>query len=476
MNPKALETEEILRKMNQDSNYKSTIEETVKRARSAMESISNYDQKQIDQLVKAVAWSLYEPKRARELAEIAVEDTKLGNVEDKVIKNQRKTLGTLDDLLKVKTVGVVSEDLQAGIVEYAKPVGVVGTLTPSTNPAATPVNQAMMAIKGGNAIVVSPSPTGLRTARMLEKNIHFELQKLDAPLALFKVLPGPVSLEKAEYLMKLVDLVLVTGDQANVRKGYSSGTPCIGVGKGNVPVIVDKSANLKDAAKKIAQSKTFDNATSCSSENAIIVDEKVYEDFLHEMLKVGAVFVPANSADAIQNSIFPGGQINRQIIGKPIKHVADLVGLNVPSDARFILVEQQAIGPEHPLSGEKLSLIVSLYKSSNFSDAIEITNEILSYEGIGHSVGIHCNDEKLARDLASHAKVARVLVNQAHTFGNGGGFNNSLPFTLSMGCGTWAGNSISENLSIKNFVNTTKLVFPIDERAIDPAQLFASFD
>ncbi len=449
------------------------VEETLARARDAMAAIAGYDQGEIDRLVKAVGWAIYEERRARHLAEIAVEDTGLGNVQDKITKNQRKTLGTLADLMAAKTVGIIEEDPIAGLVKYGKPVGVVGTLTPSTNPAATPANQAMMAIKGGNAIVVSPSPTGLRTARQLETYIQDELEKVGAPQALFQVLPGKVSFEKASVLMELADLLLVTGDQINVRRGYRSGTPCIGVGKGNVPVIVHHTADLKDAAEKIAKSKTFDNATSCSSENAVIVEAEVYDAFKDELQKAGGYLADETECARIESAIFSNGAINREVIGKTLPKLAALAGLDLPPTTRFIAVEQEAVGSDHPLSGEKLCLVLSLYRADNFDHAIRISNDILDYEGIGHSVGIHCSIPTYARRLARSSKVARVLMNQAHTFGNGGGFNNSLPFTLSMGCGTWAGNSISENMSYKNFINITTLAMPIAERRVRAEDLFA---
>jgi sulfoacetaldehyde dehydrogenase len=273
--------------------------------------------------------------------------------------------------------------------------------------------------------------------------------------------------------MELVDLLLVTGDQVNVRRGYRSGTPCIGVGKGNVPVIVHHTADLEDAAEKIAKSKTFDNATSCSSENAVIVEAEVYDAFKDELQKAGAYLADETECAHIEATIFSNGSINREVIGKTLPTLSALAGLDVPPTSRFIAVEQNDVGPDHPLSGEKLSLVLSLYKAEDFEHAVRISNDILDYEGIGHSVGIHCSIPTYARRLARSSKVARVLMNQAHTFGNGGGFNNSLPFTLSMGCGTWAGNSISENMSYKNFINITTLATPIAERRVRAEDLFA---
>lgn len=449
------------------------VGDALNKARAAMFEISNYSQSQIDRVVKAIGWAIYKEENARLLAEMSVEDTGLGNVKDKITKNQRKTLGTLNELLSVKTVGQVSEDSALGLVEYAKPVGIVGTLTPSTNPAATPANQAMMAVKGANSIIISPSPTGARTARMLVELIREELDKIRAPKNLVQVLPGKVSFTKAQLLMESVDLLLVTGDQKNVRNGYKSGTPCIGVGKGNVPVIIDKSADLPQAAEMVAMSKTFDNATSCSSENSLIIDDAIYEDFISELEIVGAKIVRENNAKQVEDAVFKNGGINKDIVGKDISIVGHLADISLDQSTKFIAVEQSNIGVSSPLSGEKLCLVLTIYRAENFEDALRKTEQILDYEGIGHSVGLHCQNPELPNMLASKINVARVLVNQAHTFGNGGGFNNSLPFTLSMGCGTWAGNSISENLSIKHFTNKTLLVKIIEEEKISADEIFA---
>lgn len=452
-----------------------TVRLLVENAKKAMVDIENYSQAEIDLIVKAVAWSIYEDNRAKELAEVAVKDTGLGNVADKIAKNQRKTLGTLNDLLSVKTIGVVEECLESGLIKYSKPVGVVGTLIPSTNPAATPANQAMMAVKGGNAIIVSPSPAGWQTAKLLETFIKKELKKINAPTNLFQVMPGKPSFSKAQALMELCDLVVVTGDQKNVKKGYSSGTPCIGVGKGNVPVIIDSSADLNDAVSKIASSKVFDNGTSCSSESSIIVHENVYDAFLAILSKHGGQICNVEEVEKLEKTVYKNGYVNRDVVGQEFKKLAKIANITPQPDGRFFVAEQNGIGEKHPLSGEKLSLVLAVYKANNLDECIETCKSILDYEGIGHSVGVHCNDINMGRSIAEQVKVARVLYNQAHTFGNGGGFNNSLPFTLSMGCGTWAGNSISENLSIKNFVNTTTLVLPINKEEIYPELLFSEF-
>ena len=457
------------------TNSFSDIDELMRRARKAMNDISTASQDRIDQIVKSMAWAIYRDDHAAVLANMAVEDTGLGNVADKIIKNKRKTYGTLCDLMSVKTRGLYESDPERGLYTYLKPVGVVGSLTPSTNPAATPANQALMAVKGGNAIIICPSPAACRTAHKLKQYFDFALSAINAPTDLFQVLEAPISFDKAAYLSRVVDLILVTGDQLNVRRGYQSGTPCIGVGKGNVPVIVDESADLADAAQKICASKTFDHATSCSSENSLIILDCIYDAMIAKLELAGGYLASSVEKNGISKVLFEGGKINRHAVGSSLSTLDDLFGLQgKTAGKRFIMVEETDFGPQAPLSGEKLSLVLTLYRAADITMAMEIVDGILEYEGIGHSVGIHTASDETPHELAARAKVARVLVNQAHTFGNGGGIDNALPFTLSMGGGTWAGNSISENLSIKNFVNKTTLVKTFNKAMPERAEIFGN--
>lgn len=452
------------------------VERLVRRARAAMTAFAHADQARVDEAVTALAWSLYEPEHARELAAAGVRDTGLGNVADKIVKNQRKTFGTLRDLLRVKTVGVIEEDRAHGIVKYAKPVGVVGAITPSTNPAATPVNKAMMAIKGRNAVIIAPSPAGWGTTARATELMRAELQKVGLPADLVQVLPAPVSKALTEALMKAVDLVVATGSQGNVRAAYGSGTPAIGVGTGNVPVIIDASADLADAARKIRDSKIFDNATSCSSENSVIILEEVYDAGLRALADVGGYLASTQEKQTIERALWVDGKLNRKLIAKDADVFAREVGLGArAAQAKFFLVEDDGVGPEHPFSDEKLSLVLTVYRAPDFDAALARAREILNYVGRGHSIGIHTKDLDHARRLAEELEVVRVLVNQAHTFGNGGGFDNGLNFTLSMGCGTWGGNSISENLNYRHFINITHLVTVIPEDRPSEEALFGRY-
>ncbi|MQA10835.1 MAG: aldehyde dehydrogenase family protein [Pseudonocardiaceae bacterium] len=438
----------------------------VERARAAQRVAETYDQQRIDDVVAAVAWAIYEPARARKLAELAVRDTGLGRVSDKITKNQRKTLGTLRDLTGAPSVGVIAEDPESGITEYAKPVGVVAAICPSTNPSATPANKTLMAVKGRNAIVLSPSPKGASTCRLLLDYIHAELDKVGAPRDLVQMLDEP-SKPLANELMRQADLVVVTGSQRNVRQAYSSGTPAIGVGAGNAPVIVDSDADLPDAASKIRRSKIFDYATSCSSENSVHIHDDVYDQMLAELRANGGYLLDADEKARLRSVMWSGGALSGEVIAQPPEKIAALAGLDSPEAraAEFFMVIEDGVGPDYPFSGEKLSVVLSVYRFADLGAAIDRIQELLDFQGAGHSCGIHTRSYKHARMVAERLRVARVLVNQAHCFGNGGSFDNGLGFTLTMGAGTWAGNSISENLSYRHFLNVTRLarVIPVSE-------------
>ena len=332
----------------------------VARARLAMHQFREADQARVDEAVTALAWAVYEEAHARELAELAVKDTGLGNVADKVIKNQRKTFGTLRDLLRVRTVGVIEELPEKGLVKYAKPVGVVCAVTPSTNPAATPVNKAMMAIKGRNAIIIAPSPAGFATTARTVELMRAELSRIGLPADLVQVLTPPVDRASTEALMRACDLVVVTGSQNNVRGAYSSGTPAIGVGAGNVPVIIDDSADLTDAAEKICASKIFDNATSCSSENSVTIVDAVYDDATKALEAAGGYLCSPAEVAQVKDALWKNGKLNRHIIAKDPDIFAEACGLpDAAKSAKFFMVKDQGAGPDRPFSGEKLSLALT---------------------------------------------------------------------------------------------------------------------
>jgi sulfoacetaldehyde dehydrogenase len=448
----------------------------IARARAAMLSLKGASQARIDEAVTALAWAIYKPGHAAELASLAVADTGLGNVPDKITKNTRKTFGALRDLLRARTVGIIEEDPARGLVKYAKPVGVVAAICPSTNPAATPANKAMMALKGGNAVIVAPSPAGYATTARYVDLARAELVRAGHDPDLIQTLVAPVDKAATQALMNMADLVVVTGSQNNVRRAYSSGTPAIGVGAGNVPVIVDETADLDAAADKIMRSKTFDNATSCSSENSVILLDAVYDDALSALRRAGGFLATGDARQRVLDTLWQNGHLNRNIIARDMPVLAGAFGLGEEAAAaKFLMVEETGIGDGYPLSGEKLSLVLTVYRARDFGHARQLVHDILAHEGMGHSCGIHTALPERARALAEDHDVDRVLVNQAHPSGNGGSFDNGLPFTLSMGCGTWAGNSITENLNYRHFINITHLVTTIPEDKPSEEALFGSY-
>ncbi len=442
----------------------SLIDDLISEARAAQAAYEAHgSQARYDIAAQAAAWAIMEPSRNRMLAELAVQATGLGNVPDKITKNHRKTLGLMRDIADAQTFGVLSDNATTGITEVARPLGVIGAVVPSTNPAATPANNVINALKCGNAIILSPSPKGVSCCVMLLKFIHAEFDKIGEDKRLVQMIPPPGTKADTQRLLELADLAVVTGSQDNVRRAYSSGTPAVGVGAGNVTVIVDETADLSAAAAKITASKTFDNATSCSSENALVVVDAIYDAFLAAMATEGGAMVPSAQAEGIIAKLWPNGHLNREVIAKDADILIEKLGLagSVPAGTKFIAVETDGIGPDHPLSGEKLSRVAALYRARDYDDAVAITKRVLAYQGAGHSIGLHSLDPDRPIELGKHMPTCRVIVNQAHTFATGGSFENGLPFSLSMGCGSWGGNSIDDNLNWKHFMQRTKVVRPI---------------
>lgn len=453
------------------------VAELIVRARAAQREFEHCDQNRVDETVLAAGWAIMEPGRNRMLAEMAVRDTGLGNVHDKIQKNYRKTLGLLRDLKGTKTVGVIAEYPERGVVEIARPVGVVAAITPSTNPAATPANKIINALKCRNAVIVAPSPKGLSTCAALVGHIHAELKKIGQPLDLVQHLPGPITKEATQELMRKADLVVATGSQSNIRAAYTCGTPAFGVGAGNVASIIDVGADLLEAAQAIAASKTFDNATSCSSENSAIVLDGVYPAALSALTAAGGVLLTANEKARLQAAMWPNGKLAGTITAQEASRIAELAGLDREPfrKARFLMVEESGIGPGFPFSGEKLSPILAVYRARDFDHACGIVSEIYAYQGAGHSVGIHsANDDHVLR-LGLELPVSRVIVNQAHCFATGGAFDNGLPFSLSMGCGTWGRNNFSDNMNYRHYMNITRIARKIPPRMPAQEDIFGDY-
>ena len=444
------------------------VGDLIRRARIAQSSFAPLGQQSLDDAVAAAGWAIMEPGRNRQLAELAVRETSLGNVDDKITKNHRKTLGLLRDLKGVRTHGVTLEDKSKGITEFTRPVGVVAAITPSTNPGATPANNIINALKCGNAVIVAPSPKGLGVSQMLVDFIHAELRKCHLPVDLVQSLPSPISKALTAELMRQADLVVATGSQANVRMAYTCGTPAFGVGAGNVASIIDSSADAQQAASLIIASKTFDNATSCSSENSMVVLDAIRGDMLKAMSDRGALLLTADEKARLQSVMWKNGKLSEVITGKSAQVIAQLaeidwrgrIALDVPT---VLMVEETGVGYDHPFSGEKLSPVLTVYAASSFNDACSLVRKIYGFMGAGHSVSLHSDDDEQALYIAQNLPVARVILNQAHCFATGGNFNNGLPFSLSMGCGTWGGNNFSDNMNYRQYMNVTRVARTIAE-------------
>jgi len=453
------------------------VAELIERAKKAQAIANRYDQASTDLLVAAAGWAIMEPSRNRVLAELAVADTGLGNVVDKIEKNHRKTLGLLRDLKGAKSVGVIAEHGDTGIIEIARPVGVVAAITPSTNPGATPANKIINALKGRNAVILAPSPKGWTTCAKLVQFVHAELDKLGAPRDLVQLLPAPVTKATTHELMRQADLVVATGSQANIRAAYASGTPAFGVGAGNVASIVDRSADLDEAARQIAKSKTFDNATSCSSENSLVLHAEIYDAMLEALARNGGVLLDSEERERLRAALFPEGKLSPGLIAKDARTIAAKAGLHEKRfrSARFLMVPEDGFGPAHPFSGEKLAPVLAIYGAADFAEAMRIVERIYAYQGAGHSVGLHTRDEDQALELGLKLPVSRVIVNQAHCIATGGSFDNGLPFSLSMGCGTWGRNSFSDNMNYRHFLNITRVSRVIPERVPDEKEVFSEY-
>lgn len=462
------------------------IAELVARARTAQRIYQSWSQEQVDTAVLAAGWAIIEPKRNRELAELAVADTGVGNVEDKVRKNHRKTFGLLRDLRGARSVGVIAEDPARGIVEIARPVGVVCAITPSTNPGATPANKIINALKGRNAVIVAPSPKGWSTAARLIEFIHAQFDRIGAPRDLVQLLPAPVNKQATAELMRLCDLVVATGSQANVRAAYASGTPAFGVGAGNVAGIVDETADAALAAERIVLSKTFDNATSCSSENSLVIVDAVRAAMLAALKDRGAVMLGATQKAALRSLMWPEGKLSPAVIGKSAREIAERAAEQdadgrkawlaiAQSNPRILMVAEDGVGHEHPYSGEKLSPVLAIYAARDFEDAAGIVERIYAYEGAGHSVGLHSARPERALQLGLTLPVSRVIVDQAHCIATGGSFDNGLPFSLSMGCGTWGKNNFSDNMNFRHYLNITRVSRPIAQQVPSEQEIFGDF-
>jgi sulfoacetaldehyde dehydrogenase len=450
------------------------VGDLVRRARQAQETIERYTQQQVDALTTAVGWSVVRQDRAEALAKLAVDEGGFGNYPDKVTKIRNRVMGTLADIASVKTVGVVEEIPEQGLIKIAKPVGVVAALIPTTGPDATPPLKTLLALKGRNAIIIAAHPRTQKTTALAVQYMREACGQVGAPADLVQAVDNP-SLPKTQELMRQADLIVATGGEGMVKAAYSSGTPAYGVGVGNSVHVVDETADLEDAAKAITAAKTFDYATSCLADNALVVAARVYEELTAALEVNGAYVCKPDEKAALQKLMWPepGSSIlSLAIIAKPAAEIARMAGLSIPTDRRFLIVEEDSVGPDHPFSGEKLSVVLALYRyQGGIENAVRLVNAITHYQGRGHTCGIHTRSEEHVMALAHGTKTGRVLVNQNLNEGAGSP-RNGLPYTLSLSCGTWGGNITTENVNARHFINLTWVSRPIAARLINEQSLF----
>ncbi|MGI6727487.1 MAG: aldehyde dehydrogenase family protein [Anaerovoracaceae bacterium] len=460
--------------------YSKYIEGLIKRARAAQEIANGFSQEKVDELCAAISYRTTRPEWAKQAAKMLVAESGMGVAADKVKKIFTKVKGSYRDMKGKKSVGLIDVNEATGIRTYAKPMGVIGAIIPVTNGEATPICKTLSAIKGRNAIILAPHPKAVKTNLFVTEKIRETLRDYNAPEDLvISIDPDYVSTSCSGELMKQVDFVLATGSTPMVRAAYSSGTPTIGVGTGNVVTIVDGTSDLDTVAERIVASKTFDHATSCSTENNIIVFEDCYDEWIKAMVKKGAYLIKENTEDKqkLLKTLWPNSPadhvLNRQIVAQPAINIAEMANITVPENTVLLLVEENGgYGNDFPFTGEKLSPVSGVRKAKDFEDALQKLENILNYQGLGHSCGIHTNIPERALTMGERIKVTKVVMNMPQSLVNSGAWTCGYPMSLTLGCGTWGHNSISHNANWKDLLNYTYVAFSIPSNQPTDEELF----
>ncbi|MFC1881967.1 aldehyde dehydrogenase family protein [Thermodesulfobacteriota bacterium] len=439
------------------------IQEMYARARKAFREIEYWPQETVDEMVQAVAWELLREDVRHKLGHMAVDESGIGNAEDKVNKIKNKTLGTLYDMRNAKTCGMIEENKALGIRKFAKPIGVIANVVPCTNPESTICCLALSTLKTRNAQIVSPHPRTQKTSYETVQHVRRALEKIGAPVDLVQCIEK-TSHAKTSELMAHCDYAVATGGAALVKVVYASGKPAQTVGAGNVVSIVDETADLQVSAHKIRLSKIANNSASCSSENAVALYESIYDDMIQALKAEGGYMCDTEEREKLRQYMWPDGvHLNREIVAKPVAFIAENAGLTVPEGTRFLMVVGEKIGPEDRFSGEKISLVLTVWKWTDFDEMLDRLEEILKFSGEGHSTSIHTENDERRVKLALRANVGRIVCNMPHAHANSGGWNTGLPTTDTLGCGSWAGNIFSGNINWENFLNCTLLSIPKEE-------------
>ena len=437
------------------------VAQLIARSRKAQAQIENATQEEVDRWIRGMVYAVCKPGMDEELARETVEETQLGNYEGKFKKISIKTRAALMDIIDDKSVGVIEELPERNIVKIAKPVGVIGALSPSTNPEATPVIKAICAVKGRNSIIICPHPRAKFVNAKICNLMREALEKLGAPADLVIPIEQP-SVERTNEVMKQCDRVLATGGTPMVKAAYSSGTPALGVGVGNAVITVDETADLDDAADKILLSKTLDFAASCSSDNSVILLDAIYDTMLEKLKAKGGFIIEGENKTKLQNAIWEDGEhINAKVVAQSPQFIADYAGFAIPENTAFFIVPETGFGPDYKFSGEKMTVTMALYRAKDIDEAITLTNNIQAYQGQGHSCGIYSTSDENIMKLAAGTKTSRVMVNQPQSASNSGNLWNGMRQTFSLGCGSWGGNATNNNVSWRDLINETWVSKPL---------------
>ena len=458
------------------------LEAIVARARAAADIIATYDEQKLNRLCQAVAAALYDLKTWGQLCDEAVDETRLG---DKVTKRgkRNKIKLILRDCLRAKSVGIIEEDPEKGLVKYAKPIGVIATLVPTTNPCLTPAGQILYAIKARDVLVCSPHPRAKNVTNKCINIIRDVLVREGAPADIIQGIEKP-SIAVSQELMKRCDLVIATGGRPMVKSAYSSGTPAYGSGAGNATVIIDNTCNtperLAEAAMNSRISKCSDFGSGCSCDGNLVIHESIYDKFVEALVAEGAYLANAEEAEKLKAVMWDaeGHRLPDTVAVCP-QVLAEKAGFSIPADRKFIAVTgggMEGIGKEHLFSSEKLTTLLTLFKyEGEFENALDMMRAIFEVGGKGHSCGIYSFDDDHIHRLGMAAPVSRIMVRQPNNKGNAGSPTNGMPPTSSMGCGTWGGNIVSENITLKHYMNTTWVARPIPMDMPSNEDLFGQF-
>jgi sulfoacetaldehyde dehydrogenase len=439
-----------------------------------MATAYDYDQATVDRLCRGLAWATANEETFGRLTRMSVAESGMGSAEG-VPARRWKILGILRDALRTSSVGIIEEIAEKGIVKYAKPVGVIAGLLPVTNPLVTMVNMTINAIKCRDAVIFSPHPLSRKTALEIARVIRVTLERLGAPADLIQCLEKP-SIPLAQYLMSICDLTIATGGVAMVKAAYGSGKPAYGVGAGNATVMVDETADLAAAARNTRLSKTQNHGSGCSCDGNLLVDSRVYDAFLDHLQQEGGYLASDDEKALLQGALWDEeGHRRIETVARAADVIAAKAGFALPAGKTFIIVREDRIGRAHRFSSEKLSPVLAIFKYQGFDDGLRMVTEILEVGGKGHSVGIASFDDDHVNRLALMAPVSRIMVRQPNVQGNAGSFTNGMPMTASLGCGTWGGNIVSENISVKHYMNTTWVSRPIPEDRPTEQDLLAEF-